>query len=78
MRQNLRRAQILVLSFVLAAPVFGQGGPPMITDDSGTPGSGRWEINLATAFEHRAGGSSFDVPAIDLNYGIGNHLQLTL
>ena len=50
----------------------------MITDDPGTPGNGRWEINLAIAFEHHAGESLFDLPAIDLNYGLGDNIQLTL
>ena len=48
-----------------------QGGPPMITDDPGTPGNGKWENNLAVAFEHRPNERSFDSPAIDLNYGVG-------
>jgi hypothetical protein len=55
-----------------------QGGPPMITDDPGTPGNRKWEINLAVAFDHRPNETSFDVPAIDLNYGVGEHIQLTL
>lgn len=50
----------------------------MITDDPGTPGNGKWEINLATAFEHRSGETSLDIPAVDLNYGVGEHIQLTL
>ena len=41
----------------------------MITDDPGTPGDRKWEINLATIFEHRAGETAYDAPAIDLNYG---------
>ena len=57
---------------------LAQGGPPMITDDPGTPGNGKWEINLAVAFEHRPGETSYDLPAIDLNYGVGEHIQLTL
>ena len=57
---------------------FAQGGPPMITDDPGTPGNGKWEINLAIAFEHRSDETSYDLPAIDLNYGVGDHIQLTL
>ncbi len=56
----------------------GQGGPPMITDDPGTPGDKKWEINLAVAFEHRPGETAADFPAIDLNYGVGGHIQLTL
>ena len=50
----------------------------MITDDPGTPGPGKWEINLAVAFEHRSGETALDLPAIDLNYGVGEHIQLTL
>ena len=50
----------------------------MITDDPGTPGSGKWEINLAISFEHRSGQTSLDLPEIDLNYGVGENIQLTL
>src|ERR1043166_5817754 len=50
----------------------------MITDDPGTPGNGKWENNVAFAFEHRPDETSFDSPAIDLNYGVGEHIQLTL
>ena len=50
----------------------------MITDDPGTPGNGKWENNLAIAFEYRSGETSYDVPAIDLNYGVGDQIQLTL
>jgi len=49
----------------------------MITDDPGTPGNGKWENNFAIAFEHRPGETAYDVPAIDLNYGVGEHIQLT-
>jgi hypothetical protein len=64
---------------VLAAhDARAQGGPPMITDDPGTPGDRKWEINLAVAFEHRPNETAYDVPAIDLNYGVGEHIQLTL
>lgn len=61
-----------------AGEVRAQGGPPMITDDPGTPGDKKWEINLAFAFEHRPGETAADFPAIDLNYGVGEHIQLTL
>ena len=50
----------------------------MITDDPGTPGNGHWENNLAISFEHRPNETSWDLPAIDLNYGVGDHIQLTL
>jgi hypothetical protein len=50
----------------------------MITDDPGTPGNGHWENNIAIVFEHRPNEWSIDAPAIDLNYGWGDHIQLTL
>jgi hypothetical protein len=50
----------------------------MITDDPGTPGPGHWENNIAVTFEHRPSETSFDSPLIDLNYGVGEHIQLTL
>jgi len=90
-RQNRRRNRRLswsclrtwfVLLFVFtvwrANSIQAQGGPPMITDDPGTPGNKKWEINLAFAFEHRPGETAADSPAIDLNYGVGEHVQLTL
>jgi hypothetical protein len=50
----------------------------MITDDPGTPGPGKFEINLAIAFERRPSEIAFDAPAIDINYGVGENIQLTL
>lgn len=67
-----------MLVAAVAGVAFGQGDPPMITDDPGTPGKGKWENNFAIAFEHRPGKTQYDVPAIDLNYGLGDHIQLTL
>ena len=57
---------------------FAQGGPPMITDDPGTPGNGHWENNFAIAFSHVPNEWSIDAPVFDLNYGWGDHLQLNL
>ena len=62
----------------VARIAFGQGGPPMITDDPGTPGNAKWENNFAIIFEHRPNETSTDMPEIDLNYGVGEHIQLTL
>jgi hypothetical protein len=69
---------VVVIGVLGISGARGQGGPPMITDDPGTPGDGKWEINLAMAFEHRPGETSFDAPAIDINYGVGDRIQLTL
>jgi hypothetical protein len=78
--ETLKRALLVIAAIcgLGAVEARGQGGPPMITDDPGTPGDKKWEINLALAFEHRPGETSSDLPAIDLNYGVGEHIQLTL
>jgi len=73
----VRRLAIAVFAACAARAAFGQGGPPMITDDPGTPGPGKWENNIAI-FEHRPHETAYDLPAIDLNYGVGEHIQLTL
>ena len=53
-RFRLRRlTRALVIVFAVCASsvphAHAQGGPPMITDDPGTRGNGRFEINLAFA-----------------------------
>jgi hypothetical protein len=73
--RNFIAAAVWLLGIASAA---GQGGPPMITDDPGTPGDGKFEINLAIAFEHRPGETAIDAPAIDINYGLGDRIQFTL
>jgi hypothetical protein len=74
----VRRLTIAILVASVARIALGQGGPPMITDDPGTPGNGKWENNFAITFEHRPDETGYEVPAIDLNYGVGEHIQLTL
>jgi len=67
-----------MLVAAVARVALGQGGPPMITDDPGTPGNGKWENNFAIAFEHGRDETAYEIPAIDLNYGVSDHIQLTL
>lgn len=66
------------LGLLAAQNVRAQGGPPMITDDPGTPGNGKFEINVAVAFNRLPDEISWDAPALDINYGVGDHIQLTL
>lgn len=77
-RLSIALALLCTTAFFVVPQVHAQGGPPMITDDPGTPGNRHWEINLAGIFEHRPGETAYDFPAIDLNYGLGEHIQLTL
>lgn len=67
----------LALSTLLGvARLCAQGGPPMITDDPGTPGDGHWEINVALTTERRPGERITEMPLLDLNYGVGDRIQL--
>jgi hypothetical protein len=65
---------LLLLSSTPA--LHAMGSPPLITDDPGTPGDKHWEINLGVSTEKRPGGQVSELPLIDINYGIGDRLQL--
>jgi hypothetical protein len=59
-----------------AASAYAQGGPPLITDDPGTPGNGRWEINIPFTLERTREKKTFEAPRLDFNYGWGEHVQV--
>jgi hypothetical protein len=65
---------------MLAGPgsVLAQGGPPLVTDDPETPGANHWEINLAATGDRTSAGWQIAAPNADINYGWGEHTQLTL
>ncbi|MGH8246051.1 MAG: hypothetical protein ACREUU_06440, partial [Gammaproteobacteria bacterium] len=73
-----------LLVVLLALPSFSgawrhalaQGGPPLLTDDPETPGSRRWEINIAYTLEQARREREFQSPLLDLNYGLGDRIQL--
>ena len=72
------RALALVGLTTVACAAFAQGGPPMVTDDPGTPGDGHWEINLGGIASHTPGRWEIAAPDADINYGWGEHVQLKL
>jgi len=72
----MRSFRSLTLFLLLTGLARAQGGPPLLTDDPGTPGDGHWEINVALTSEHRPGERATEMPLLDLNYGIGDRLQL--
>jgi hypothetical protein len=74
----MMRPLLLILALLLgAAPgLHAQGGPPMVTDDPGTPGNGHWEINLAWTVQQAPGSTIVGLPLLDANYGVGDRLQL--
>lgn len=67
-----------VFSLAAAAPVRAQGGPPLLTDDPGTPGAGRWEVNIAFTLDRTSASREIGAPLVDANYGWGERLQLKL
>jgi hypothetical protein len=67
---------LLVSAFASAAMARAQGGPPFITDDPGTPGNKHWEINFGWIANHNPGNASYELPDIDMNYGLGDRIQL--
>jgi hypothetical protein len=70
-------AILSLLLFAVGVPAcFAQGGPPVITDDPGTPGNHHWEINVAYTQETRTGVTNLETPIFDFNYGVGDRLQL--
>jgi hypothetical protein len=50
--------------------------PPLDVDDPGTPGCKQWEINIVADGDLMSGQKNWELPLLDLNYGIGDNLQL--
>lgn len=70
-------AGVKVVAFTLfPALALAQGGPPFRSDDPDTPGNHHWEINLGFVGERSPFGGSYSTPNIDINYGLGNRIQL--
>jgi len=68
---------LLGIIVFLPSKLAAQGGPPMLTDDPGTPGNNKWEINLVCTSERLPGATLYGLPLLDANYGVGDTLQLT-
>lgn len=67
----------LILFLVLyPGGTFAQGGPPMVTDDPGTPGNRHWEINIAAMGAFAGAEQLVEAPHFDVNYGLGERIQL--
>jgi hypothetical protein len=77
--QTLLRSLILVVLFIFffLFSAFGQGGPPYYTNDPGTPGHLNWEINVGYMPFFYSDQSVSHTPDLDLNFGIGDRIQLT-
>jgi hypothetical protein len=76
MTSGARNLAWIALTLGRMAQVYAQGGPPLRTDDPGTPGNRNWEINIASTHFRRSGEREIEAPLLDINYGLGDRIQL--
>ena len=70
-------ASSLWAAFVLFSALgWAQGGPPFRSDDPDTPGNRNWEINIFGTGDRNPAAGSYEVPNVDINYGVGHRIQL--
>jgi len=71
---------VTAVSVLAAAPrgAAAQGGPPYLTNDPGTPGHAAWEINVGLAPSVAQGQVLYQIPQLDVNFGLGERLQLSV
>jgi hypothetical protein len=55
---------------------LAQGGPPFRSDDPDTPENRNWEINTVLVGDRNASEGFYETPNLDINYGLGNRVQL--
>ena len=70
-------ARFIALMLLASCALFAQGGPPYYTNDPGTPGNKSWEINFGYMPFFYRGQSISHTPDVDINYGVGDRIQLT-
>jgi hypothetical protein len=70
------RFDAAILAAILTTSAYAAGGPPLVTDDPDTPGSGNWEINTAVIGAQSHHHWDLAAPDLDINYGWGEHVQL--
>jgi len=64
------------LSLVVFIGSIALGRPPIETEDTGTPGDGKWEINTAWTYTRSSRAKDSTLPTLDVNFGIGSSIQL--
>src|SRR5580693_1772984 len=70
------RMSALVFPIVFSAVAHAQGGPPFRTDAPETPGNKHWEINFGWIGDRNPAAGAYQVPDVDINYGLGDRIQL--
>jgi hypothetical protein len=75
-RLRLTQSTVLLFGLLGAFAAHAQGGPPFRTDDPDTPGNHHWEINFGFIGDRNPGAGAYQVPDFDINYGLGDRIQL--
>jgi hypothetical protein len=84
MTDSLPKSALLAAVVCLLASVIGaqaaraDAGPPFLSNDPSTPGNGNWEINIGAVPTILPGTSIWQLPQFDVNYGVGERVQLTV
>lgn len=67
-----------LLTATLAGITPAYAGFPFLTDDPGTQGTGKVELDLFVQYSRFRGGSSGALPGVSLAYGVTDNVDLTL
>lgn len=68
---------LIVMPATLSLRAAAQGGPPYYTNDPCTPGNLNWEIDVGYMPFFYINRSVSHVPDLDINFGVGDRIQLT-
>ena len=60
---------------ILASPAWS--GPPMASDDPGILDPGQWEFIVGAAGASSESGEVYELPVLDISYGISENLQVS-
>lgn len=66
----------LFIMILFTAKLFSAGGAPMMTNGTGTPQKGQWEVNIASSGSYHQKNSYYEAPILDINYGLSQTIQL--
>lgn len=67
-----------LLTATLAGVTPARAGFPFLTDDPGTQGAGKVELDLFVQYSRFRGGSTGALPGVSLAYGVTDNVDLTL
>jgi hypothetical protein len=70
------KALLVALFCLVPIPCIVLAAPPLNISDPGTPGDGHYELNVGLSGGKTLSGTRLAFPALDLNYGWGERLQI--